>query len=806
MQDFRYAVRALRRQPVFTLAAIATLTIGIAANTAIFSIFYQVLLRPLPYPDADRLLWVWNVYGKAGEERSTVSIPDYLDRKTQAAAIDDATLFTPRFVALTGGAQPEQLRALAVTPSFFSTLRRVPVLGRAFTEGDAVPGADAFAILTDDFWRSHFASDPGVVGRDIQMNGEPRRILGVLPPDFELPQREIAVLVPFSFTPAQRSDLERGNEFSFMIARLRGDATIAQFNEQMAAIVEQTIARVPRRADFMRTTRFGGLAVPLRDRLVGDTRTALYVLQCSVLVVLLIACANVANLLLMRANRRARELAIRRALGAGRVRIVRQLIVEGLALSAAGAVAGLAVGAAAVRGLVVMVADQLPITVNPSLSVSVVLFAVALAVVTGLVFGLAPALSVWRDVAVVSLRDDVTRTTGSRTAGALRGLLVITETALALTLLAGAGLLVKSFARVLLVDPGFSTARVLTAQIALPRARYPDAPAQRAFWGTLLSKLRELPAVTASGVTSAVPFSGTVSAGSYAITNRPVAPGEQPLHAQQDIVGGDYFRALQMPLLEGRVFNNGDGPDQPRVVVVDQMLARRQFPGRSPIGALLNFGSPRNYEIVGVVGTINAVDLALPVPEERIYFSAAQLASTTMGVVLKTSVEPTTVAAQLRAAVQSIDREQPVAEVRTMEQWVGRSLQSRRAPTALLTLFGASALALAAIGIYGVLAFAVSERAREFGIRQALGADRQAILAMVLGQGLRTAGAGIAVGLAGCFAVTRYLQSMLYGVERGDITVLAAVSTLLLVVTVCACYVPARWATRLDPMVALRDS
>jgi len=806
MQDFRFALRTLRKQPVFTVAAIATLTIGIAANTAIFSIFYQVLMRPLPYPEPDRLLWVWNIYGKAAEERTAVSIPDYLDRKTQATTIDDATLYTPRFVAMTGGAQPEQLRALAVTPSFFSTFRRVPMLGRAFTEDDAVPNADGFAILTYDFWRSHFASDPQIVGRDVQMNGEPRRILGVLPPDFELPRREIALLVPFSFTPAQRSDQERGNEFSFMIARLRSDATIAQFNEQMAAIVEQTIARVPRRAAFMRTTRFGGLAIPLRDRLVGDTRTALYVLQGAVLVVLLIACANVANLLLMRANRRGRELAIRTALGAGRVRIARQLIVEGLVLSAAGAVAGLSVGAAAVRGLVVMAADQLPITVNPSLSVSIVLFAVALAILTGLVFGLAPALSVWRDSAVVSLRDDGSRTTGSRTAGALRGFLVVTETALALTLLAGAGLLVKSFARVLTVDPGFSTARLLTAQIALPRARYSEASAQRAFWAALVSKMRELPAVTASGVTSAVPFSGTVSAGTYAITNRPVAPGEKPLHAQQETVGGDYFRALQIPLQEGRVFNDGDGPEQPRVVVVDQMLARRQFPGRSPIGSLINFGGPRNYEIIGVVGTITAVDLALPVPEERIYFSASQLASTTMGALLKTTVEPTAVVAQLRAAVQSIDPQQPITDVRTMEQWVGRSLQPRRAPTALLTLFGVAALVLAAIGIYGVLAFAVTERAREFGIRQALGADRRAILAMVLGQGLRTAGAGIIVGLAGCFAVTRYLQSMLYDVERGDVTVLAAVSTLLLVVAVCACYVPARWATRVDPMVALRDS
>lgn len=805
MQDFRYALRTLRKQPVFTLAAIATLTIGIGANTAIFSLVYQILLRPLPFPGQERLVWVWNTYGKAAEDRTAVAIPDYLDRKTQAPAIEDAALFTPRFVALTGDGAPEQLRALAVTPSFFSTLGRGPARGSAFTDADLQSGGERLAVLTHAFWRTRYGSDPRIVGAELRLNGETWRVAGVLPADFVLPRRDIAMLVPFVFTPAQQSDQERGSEFSFMIARLRAGATIAQLDQQIAAIVEQTMVRVPARAAYMRNANFGGRAVPLQDRLVGDARRPLYVLQASVLVVLLIACANVANLLLMRVNRRGRELQIRSALGAGRWRLVRQLIAEGLVLSLGGALAGLAAGVLGVRGLMALSAEQLPPGAQASLQMPVVLFTVGLSLVTGLLFGVAPAFGVLRDAHGAALRDESTRATGGRRVSILRTTLVVAETALALVLLVGAGLLIKSFARVLTVDPGFSPRRVLTAQIALPRARYADAAAQRAFWSALVSKLREIPSVTAAGLTSVVPFSGTASSGTYGITSRPLAPTEKPPHAQFETVGGDYFRALEIPVLEGRVFDDRDGPDRQRVAVVDEFLARRQFPGRSPIGEFLNFGGARNYEIIGVVGTINAADLATPVPEERVYISATQVASTTMGMVLKAGAEPSTLVTQVRAAVESLDREQPIADVRTMEQWLDRSLQPRRAPMTLLSLFGASALALAAIGIYGVLAFAVTERARELGIRQALGADRRAILSLVLGQGLRTAGAGIVIGIAGCFVATRYLQSMLYGVERYDVGVLGGVAALLFVVAAAACYVPARWATRIDPMVALRD-
>ena len=367
MQDLRYALRALRKQPIFTLVAVLTLTLGIGANTAIFSLLYQILLRPLPYPDADRLVFVWNTYPGINLPQASVSIPDYLDRRTEAPAIEDATLFTGRSANLNEGGNPEQLRSLAVTPSFFSTLQRYPFLGRGFTEEDAKPDADKFAILTYGLWTSHYASDRAIVGRDIRVNGEAYRVVGVLPRDFELPSRDVALLVPFSFTPQQMSDNARGNEFSSMIARLRPGATIALANAQFKIIVDRNIERLPARAAFAKSSGFGGFAVSMRDQIVGDVRAPLYVLQAGVIVVLLIACANVANLLLMRATARSRELAIRSTLGAGQWRILRQLLTEGLVLSIAGAVGGLMLGLIGVKTLIAISTTQIPGSPDASL-------------------------------------------------------------------------------------------------------------------------------------------------------------------------------------------------------------------------------------------------------------------------------------------------------------------------------------------------------------------------------------------------------------------------------------------------------
>lgn len=808
MQDLRYALRTLRKEPLFTAVAVLTLTLGIGANTAIFSLLYQALLRPLPYADAERLVFVWNTYPLMGLPQASVSIPDYLDRKSQAPAIVDATLFTGRSVNLAEGGQPEQLRAMAVTPSFFSTLGRQPFLGRGFTEDEARPDADRFVILSYGLWQSRFAGDRTLVGRDIRLNGQPHRVVGVLPADFQLPSRDIAVLVPFAFTPDQMSDQGRGNEFSSMIARLAPGATIEQLNAQMKTIVDGNLARLPRFQSFAKTSGFGGYAVGIREELVGDARKPLYLLQGVVLAVLLIACANVANLLLMRATGRYRELAIRTTLGAGRWRLIRQLVTEGLLLSALGGLGGVLLGLAGVRALVALSSRLIPGVSDAALYPPVLLFTLALAVATGLVFGVVPALSVIRGNTSALLKEDATRGSASRGTTWMRGGLVVVETALALVLLVGAGLLVKSFGRLQDVDPGFSSANVLTTQIALPSSRYADGPARSAFWSRLLEKAAAIPGVTAAGLTSNVPFNGNVSSGSYSIVGYTPGPSEPAPHGRQEVVGGEYFRAMQIPLLEGRVFTDGDTADSPRVVVVDQYLAQRYFAGRSAVGQQLRRGGPQSptLTIVGVVGTINSIDLGQPVAKERIYYPVSQQPRPGLALVLKAGLDPTDLVAQVRSAVQSIDPEQPLADVRTMDEWVGRSLEGRRTPMLLFALFGAVALVLAAIGIYGVLAFNVAQRVREFGIRQALGANRRAILALVFTQGLRTAGVGLTAGLIASYLLSHYLQSLLFGVQARDWAVFSGVTFVLLAVAALACYVPARRATRIDPMVALRES
>ncbi len=514
MQDFRYAVRSLRKQPIFTLVAVLTLALGIGANTAIFSLLYQILLRPLPYAHADRLVFVWNSYALMGLPQASVSIPDYLDRKTQAPAVEDAALFTGRAATLAEGGQPEQLRVLAVTPSFFTTLGRQPFLGRGFTEDEARPEADRFTVLTHALWSSRFGRDRSIVGRDIRLNGTPHRVVGVLPADFDLPSRDIALLVPFPFTPQQMSDSARGNEFSMMIARLRPGATIEQLNAQIKTIVDRNNDRLPARAQFAKSSGFGGFAVSMRDQLVGDVRAPLLILQGGVILVLLIACANVANLLLMRATGRGRELAIRTTLGAGQWRLVRQMLTEGVVLSAIGGLGGLALGIAGMRGLIAMSSRQLPAATEASLQPAVLLFTMALALVTGLIFGVIPAVAVIRGNTAAFLKDDSTRGSAGRGTGMLRAALVIGEVTVAVMLLVGAGLLIKSFARLQQVSPGFAPDNVLTAQIALPAPRYPDQPARTAFWERLLRNARAIPGVTSAGLTTNVPFNGNVSSGS----------------------------------------------------------------------------------------------------------------------------------------------------------------------------------------------------------------------------------------------------------------------------------------------------
>jgi predicted permease len=807
MANLRLALRILRRQPVFALVALLTIAIGVGGTTAIFSLLYQLLLRPLPYGASDRLVFVWNSYPRMGLPQASVSIPDYLDRIEQAPSIESATLFAMRLLNLGAENRPEQLRALAVTPSFFETLGRGPEVGRGFVDSDAKAGSDRVVILSQGLWRSRFGGDPHVIDRDIRLSGEAYRVVGILPADFGLPAVDVTLLVPFSFTPGQRSDQERGREFSQMIARLTPGASIDGVEGEMATIIHRTVERLPQRRAFVEQSGFRGYAVPIREQLVGDVRTPLYLLQAGVLLVLLIACVNVTNLMLMRASERQRDLAPRTALGAGRMHLVRQLLTEGFVLASAGAICGVVIGLVVVRGLLSLVGDQLPVRIDPSSYAPMLLIAAALAIVVGLIIGAVPALAVLRGDMIGSLNDEGGRTAGSRRSAQARGALVVTETALALTLLVGAGLLVKSFSSLRGAQPGFSPVRVMTATLSLPAASYPRPEDRARFWSRLLDTASPLPGVSAAGLTSNIPLSGNVSSGSYSIVGYTPGPGEVAPHGRQEVVGGRYFEAMQIPLREGRTFDMRDGPDAPRVAIVDELLVQRYFQGQSPLGRQIRRGGADSpaITIVGVVGTINGVDLAQPVEKERLYYPVSQQPPATMAIVLKTGVEPSTVVAPLRQALLGIDPDQPLANVRTMDEWMARSLMTRRAPMIVFAMFGGVALLLAMIGTYGVLAFGVSQRTRELGIRQAIGADRPAILSLILRQGLRRAAVGIVAGLAGALALSQLLRNQLYGVLPGDPTVIGMSTLLLVVATTVACLIPAWRATRLDPSVALRD-
>jgi predicted permease len=604
------------------------------------------------------------------------------------------------------------------------------------------------------------------------------------------------------------SDAGRGSEFSQMIARLRPGATIDLATSQFKMIVDRNLERLPQSASFVRTSGFTGFAIPMRDEIVGDTRQPLLLLQLGVLLVLFIACANVANLLLMRATGRTRELAIRTTLGAGQWRLMRQMLTEGLVLSLLGAIGGLALGFAGLRALIALAVGQIPGATSASLHLPVLGFTLLLAVVTGLIFGLVPAVAAIRGNASLMLKEDATRGSAGRSTGYMRAALVVGETAVALMLLIGAGLLIKSFARLQQVDPGFERQNVLTAQLGLPAARFPNPADRVQFWNRLIEKAQQIPGVTSVGLTTNVPLNGNVSSGSYSIVGYTPAEGEAAPHARQEIVGADYFQAMKIPLVEGRYFTAGDSADAAQVAIVDKHMVDKYFKGRSAIGQEIQRGGPDSprIRIVGVVGTINSIDLGLPVTKERIYRPMLQQAPGSMALVVKTGLEPTQVVSQVRAAVRQIDPEQPLFDVRSMEEWVDRSLAIRRAPTTLLTIFGAVALVLSAIGIYGVLAYGVTQRVREFGIRQALGANQQSILSLVLKSGMMRVGLGMALGLLGALALSTYLESMLFGVSTKDLPVFATVTLVLFAVALLACYIPARRATRIDPMIALRDT
>ncbi len=807
MHDFRFAFRQLRRNPGFASVAILTLALGIATNTAIFSVVRGVLLKPLPYPEPDQLVFAWNTYSRMGLDKASVSIPDYLDRRSGVPAFAESTLFAGASFAFVDGNTPERLRGLRVTPSFFATFGVAPALGGSFTENDAQPGSDHVVVLTHGLWKAKFAGDSSIVGREIRLNGESWRVAGVMPERFVAPGRDVMLLAPFAFTPKQRSDDERGQEYSNMVARLAPGRTVAQAQAQIDAIHARNVTQLPAHAGFWKTSGFGGKVISYLDETVGAVRPMLLMLQGAVALVLLIACANVANLLLVRAGARAREIAVRTAIGAGRGAIARLLLAESLIIAAAAGVLGTFLGWAGVQWLGSLGISELPRAGDITVDGGVVVFSLLLATATGFLFGLAPLVSLFRGSPAQTMREGAHASSG-RATGALRGGLIVAEIALAFALLTGAALLYRSFANVQKVELGLQVENVLTAQIALPTSGYAENPKVADFYTRLLDRVRTLPGVSSAGAVSNLPLSGTPGQGSYRIEGYEPAPGEAQPHAVQLTIDPGYFAATGVKVVRGRGLSAADDAKAPRVVVIDEFLANKYFKDTDPIGRGILTGGANDsdrWEVVGVTANVHFVSPAEPVAKETLYFPVAQDPQRMMGLVVKTALAPQSLVNAVRNAVREIDPNQPIFDVKTLDQRLAQTLQTRRAAMVLVVAFSVGALLLAVIGLYGVLAYSVSQRSREIGIRMAVGAQKRDVLRLILGQGMQLAAIGVGVGLLLAVLLGGTVRRLLFGVTAYEPSVWLGIAVVLGVATLLASLVPSLRAARVNPLVALRS-
>ena len=802
-QDLRYGVRQLLRSPAFTLAAALTIALGVGANTAIFSVVNAVLLRPLPYPSPERLVSVRETID-GGE--AVLSPPNFEDFRARRDLLESAAATYNTSVALTGEGAAEQLLGAAATQDFFRVVATPPLLGRGFLPEDARTGAAPVVVLREDLWRRRFGADPEIVGRVVRLDGVARTVVGVMPASVVYPDASTELWIPLFFSEEELAT-QRGAHYLDVIARLAPGVTVERADAGLRALADRLAKEFPRT-----NTGESATARSLRDELVGDIRPALLIMLGAVGFVLLIACANVASLLLTRAVGRGRELAIRTALGAGRGRIIRQLVVESLMLASIGGVAGLLLAAWGVDALGALRPDDLPLVGELRLDRTVLLFTLGVTVASALFFGLVPAIQATRGVELGSgLREGSAGAIGVRGAQRTRSVFVVAEMALALMLLAGAGLLVRSFTGLMRVDPGFDPAGVLTLNVSLPDAKY-DAAKARQYIADFTERLRGLPGVTAAGGSSIIPLSGS----SYGISlssidGRQVGDDPDAPSVQVRLATPGYLRAMGIPLRRGRDLEPADHAEAPRVLLANEAAAKLLWPGEDALGHAIvlgtrfGFGGDRaNGTVVGIVGDAREMRVsreALP----TVYLPHAQWPVGFMGMALRTAGDPALLVAAAREQARALDADVPVFSTLTMEQRLAESVATQRFYMLLLAVFAIAALTLAAIGIYGVLAFGVAQRSREIGIRVALGARPGDVAGLVARTGLSLAVVGIVLGLAGSVALTRVLDGILYQVEPTDPMTLAGVSLLLLLVATLAVVLPARRATKVDPMMALRS-
>jgi predicted permease len=806
LQDVRYGARVLAKNMGFTAIAVLTLGLGIGANTAIFSVVDELLLRPLPYADAERLVMVWEVTPK-GDHQNSTSRANFRTWHEQSTTFEGMAAFSDQRASLTGSGEPEELAIQIASPELFRILGVKPILGRGMTPEDGRPGAPRVAVLGHGLWQRRFGGDPGVVGKPITLNGGSFTVVGVLPAGFQWHLgSKSGTGKPAEFwtvLPMPKEGASLHGRFISVVARLKRGVSREAAEAEMKTI-EARIAK----AEPEFSKGYGTEIIPLREQLVGNVRPALLVLLGAVGCVLLIACANVANLLLSRAAAREKEIALRTAVGARRLRVVRQLLTESLLLALLGSLLGLAFAGWGIRALVAFSPHDLVDLQGVHLNLPLFVLTLAVSLATGILFGLAPALEATR----LNLNDSLKE--GGKGGGGqgvrsrrLRGLLVIAEVALALVLLVGAGLLVKSFVRLRTIDAGFDTENVLTMVARLSGKKYGTDPQVVGFFREATERIRALPGVRSVGVVNYLPlYGGLGTTTGFTVEGRPTPPpGEEP-SVNVRVSDPGYFSAMGIPLLRGRNFTDVEAREARHVVLISESMARRDFPGENPIGKRVSvamFEKPVPTEIVGIVGDVRYDSLVDEAPP-MVYFPHPELVYEFMTLVVRTTGDPAEMVPAVRRVFHEIDPNQPISDVRTMDQVMSQTVGRARFNTVLLGLFAALATLLATAGIFGVMNYSVTLRTREIGLRMALGAPRKQVLMLILRQGLLLTLIGIGLGLAGALALTRLMSGLLYGVGSTDPATFAAIVLLLTAVSLIACYIPARRATRVDPLIALR--
>ena len=805
-QDIRYGARMLAKHKAFTAVAVVTLALGIGANTAIFSVVNELLLRPLPFRDADRVVMVWEV-SPEGRHQNSASRANYRAWHDQSSSFDSMAAFSDQRLNLTGTGEPEELSVQFGRPELFKVLGVEPLLGRTFSPDDDGPGKPAVAVLSYGLWQRRFGGQPNLVGQAITLNGEKFTVIGVMPANFQFHIRlrsgtgrpaELWTILPMPTGPGAN---ERGR-FLSVVARLKDGVSVAQAGAEMRTIAARLSDEVPQ---FNKN--YTAEVLPLREQFFGNVRRPLWLMLGAVGFVLLIACANVANLLLSLATSREKEIALRAALGARRVRIVRQLLTESLLLALLGSALGLGFAWLGIKALIAISPRDLVSLQSVGLNVSVLLWTLGVSVLTGIIFGLAPALHISR----LNLNDSLKEGGKSESAQAggsrrLRSALVVSEIALAVVLLASAGLLIKSFVRLQQVDRGFNTDSILTMVVRLPDS-YNQDPQVINFFRQALEHIRTLPAVRSAGIVNFLPlYGGMGSATGFKIAGRPEPPpGEEP-GTDVRVVDAGYFQTMGIPLLRGRNFTEMELREPKKVILINEALARKHFPNEDPIGKRLDvamFDNPIWCEVIGVVGNVRYDSLVDESPP-AVYFPHSELVYSFMTLVVRTDGDPAAIAPAVQREIRALDPNQPVSDVRTMDQVMSEWTSRSRFNTLLLGLFAGLATLLSAVGIFGVMNYSVALRTRELGLRLAIGAQPRQVLLLVLKQGLLLTVLGVVVGLTAAFALTRLLSGLLFGVEAFDLSTFTIISLLLVFVSLLACYLPARRAMRIDPLRALR--